>query len=180
MGKKRKQVATSEDPKKEEEWEPERPKRTLLGFKDGAIVEKKGDHPVFRNKDKVSAFGVKCCVSVAALKGKDLYLWMAKSPGGSSVKFLVHAGKFRAHNGRIETYWKSLKGSRPILTFSSNFNNEPRWMLLKEIITQIRALEKKKKAGRYAKKVEAKTKRKKHETSNQLEPDEFADMWKDE
>jgi len=27
-------------------------------------------------------------------KGKDLYLWMAKCPGGPSVKFLVSAGNF--------------------------------------------------------------------------------------
>lgn len=44
---------------------------------------------------------------------------------------------------------------------------------------QIRALDKKKKAGKYAKKVKAKTRRKMHELSNQLEPDEFADMWKE-
>ena len=44
---------------------------------------------------------------------------------------------------------------------------------------QIRALEKKKKAGKFAKKVKAKTRRKMHELSNPLEPDEFADMWKE-
>jgi len=44
---------------------------------------------------------------------------------------------------------------------------------------QIRALEKRKKAGKYAKKVKAKTRRKMHELSNPLEPDEFADMWKE-
>ncbi|XP_050870524.1 ribosome biogenesis protein BRX1 homolog 2 [Lathyrus oleraceus] len=44
---------------------------------------------------------------------------------------------------------------------------------------QIRALQKKKKAGTFAKKVKAKTRRKRHEMANPLEPDEFADMWKD-
>lgn len=44
---------------------------------------------------------------------------------------------------------------------------------------QIRALQKKKKAGKYAKKVKAKTRRKMHELSNPLEPNEFADMWKE-
>lgn len=41
-------------------------------------------------------------------------------------------------------------------------------------------MEKRKKAGKYAKKVKAKTRRKMHEQSNPLEPDEFADMWKEE
>uniref|UniRef100_A0A0A0LZ31 Brix domain-containing protein n=2 Tax=Cucumis sativus TaxID=3659 RepID=A0A0A0LZ31_CUCSA len=45
---------------------------------------------------------------------------------------------------------------------------------------QIRALEKKQKAGKYSKKVKAKTRRKMHELSNPLEPDEFADMWKEQ
>lgn len=44
---------------------------------------------------------------------------------------------------------------------------------------QIRALEKRQKAGKYAKKVKAKTRRKMHELSNPLEPDEFADMWRE-
>jgi len=42
---------------------------------------------------------------------------------------------------------------------------------------QVRAAEKRKKAGKYAKKIKAKQRRKMHELSNQLEPDEFADMW---
>ncbi|KAG8071247.1 hypothetical protein GUJ93_ZPchr0006g42997 [Zizania palustris] len=43
---------------------------------------------------------------------------------------------------------------------------------------QIRALEKRKKAGKYAKKVKAKGRRKMHEMENTLEPDEFAGLWK--
>jgi len=30
-----------------------------------------------------------------------------------------------------------LKGSRPLITFSSNFGKEPRWLLMKEMITQV-------------------------------------------
>jgi ribosome biogenesis protein BRX1 len=45
---------------------------------------------------------------------------------------------------------------------------------------QIRSLEKQKKAGKYAKKVKAKVRRKRHEMEHTLEPDEFADMWKGE
>ncbi|KAJ9563255.1 hypothetical protein OSB04_008415 [Centaurea solstitialis] len=44
---------------------------------------------------------------------------------------------------------------------------------------QIRSLEKRQKAGKYAKKVKAKTRRKMHEMTNPLEADEFADMWKE-
>jgi ribosome biogenesis protein BRX1 len=45
---------------------------------------------------------------------------------------------------------------------------------------QIRALEKRQKAGKYAKKVKAKVRRKMHEMENTLEPDEFAELWKGE
>lgn len=206
------------------------------------------------------------CLFFECRKGKDLYLWMAKCPNGPSVKFLVNA----VHTmEELKLTGNNLKGSRPILTFSSNFNQKPHWMLLKEMITQIfgtpkghrkskpyhdhififsivddhiwfrnyqisnpnsggqkldrgdlekmtlvevgprfclnpikvfdgsfggptlyenpfyvspnqiRSLEKRKKAGKYAKKVKAKTRRKMHEMSNPLEVDEFADMWKE-
>ncbi|CAA6675485.1 unnamed protein product [Spirodela intermedia] len=213
-------------------------------------------------------------------KQKDLYLWMAKCPMG-------HLSNSCAYHGRAEAHWKSFEGSRPILTFTTNFNKDPHWMLLKEMITQvrplylrppkdhrkskpfhdhvfafaivddhiwfrnyqmimvlvlfpafdsvldikwskfqivnqggieettlvevgprfclnpikifggsfggptlyenpfyispnqIRALEKKKKAGKYATKVKAKTRRKMHELENPLEPDEFADLWRE-
>jgi ribosome biogenesis protein BRX1 len=48
------------------------------------------------------------------------------------------------------------------------------------IIHQIRALEKRKKAGKYIHKVKAKSKRRDHLKANHLEPDEFADIWKGE
>ncbi|KAG6422080.1 hypothetical protein SASPL_118643 [Salvia splendens] len=43
----------------------------------------------------------------------------------------------------------------------------------------IRSMEKRQKAGKYAKKVKAKTRKKMHELENPLEVDEFADMWKE-
>ncbi|CAA6673808.1 unnamed protein product [Spirodela intermedia] len=216
------------------------------------------------------------CMFFECRKQKDLYLWMAKCPNGPSVKFLVNA----VHTmEELKLTGNHLKGSRPILTFTTNFNKDPHWMLLKEMITQIfetpkdhrkskpfhdhvfafaivddhiwfhvmvlvlfpafdsvldikwskfqivnqggieettlvevgprfclnpikifggsfggptlyenpfyispnqiRALEKKKKAGKYATKVKAKTRRKMHELENPLEPDEFADLWRE-
>lgn len=50
MGKKRKHAEASEAPK--EEVAQERPKRTLLGWKDG-VPEKQNSSPVFRNREKV-------------------------------------------------------------------------------------------------------------------------------
>jgi len=185
---------------------------------------------------------------------------MAKCPNGPSVKFLVNAVYTMEE---LKLTGNHLKGSRPILTFSNNFDKDAHWKLLKEMIiqifgtpkehrkskpyhdhvfvfsivddhiwfrnyqisdkgpredrekmtlievgprfclnpikifggsfggptlyenpffvspNQIRALEKRKKAGKFAKKVKAKTRRKMHELSNPLEPDEFADMWKE-
>eukprot|EP00268_Persea_americana_P069467 TRINITY_DN986_c1_g1_i4.p1 TRINITY_DN986_c1_g1~~TRINITY_DN986_c1_g1_i4.p1 ORF type:complete len:312 (-),score=65.29 TRINITY_DN986_c1_g1_i4:343-1278(-) len=206
------------------------------------------------------------CLFFECRKQKDLYLWMAKCPNGPSVKFLVNA----VHTmEELKLTGNHLKGSRPILTFSTNFDKQPHWRILKELMmqifqtpkdhrkskpyhdhvfvfsivddhiwfrnyqitvphketdkvdrggldnmtlvevgprfclnpikifggsfggptlyvnpyyvspNQIRALEKKKKAGKYAKKIKAKTKRKMHAAENQLEPNEFADLWKD-
>ncbi|KAL4198206.1 hypothetical protein AMTRI_Chr03g139040 [Amborella trichopoda] len=207
-----------------------------------------------------------CGLFFECRKQKDLYLWMAKCPNGPSVKFLVNA----VHTmEELKLTGNHLKCSRPILTFSTNFDMKPHWQLLKEMITQIfgtpkdhkktkpfydhvfafsilddhiwfrnyqisvphneidkvdrggldkmtlvevgprfclnpikifggsfggqtlyenplyispnqiRALGKRKKAGKYAKKIKAKKKRKMHEESNPLEPDEFAGIWKE-
>jgi ribosome biogenesis protein BRX1 len=59
---------------------------------------------------------------------------MVKSPGGPSVKFLVNA----VHTmEELKLTGNHLKGSRPLLTFSSNFENDAHWKLLKEMLTQI-------------------------------------------
>ncbi|CAH2053634.1 unnamed protein product [Thlaspi arvense] len=166
--------------------------------------------------------GSSSCLFFECRKHKDLYMWMVKSPSGPSVKFLVNA----VHTmEELKLTGNHLKGSRPLLTFSSNFDKDAHWKLLKEMLTQIsvphnetdkiarggldkmtlveifggsfggptlyenpfyvspnqiRALEKRNKAGKFAKKIKAKTRRKMHELSNPLEPDEFADMWKDD
>ncbi|VAH36438.1 unnamed protein product [Triticum turgidum subsp. durum] len=74
------------------------------------------------------------CLFFECRKQKDLYLWMVKSPAGPSVKFLVNA----VHTmEELRLTGNHLKGSRPLLTFSSNFDQQPHWKLLKEMITQI-------------------------------------------
>ncbi|KAL1564772.1 Ribosome biogenesis protein BRX1 2 [Salvia divinorum] len=315
MGKKRKHSETKvAENENKEEAAPERPKRTLFGFKTSPEDIKENDSsPFFRNKEKVlvtcsrrisfryrhlmlnlvdllphckkdnkvESKGSKgtdlnelvelrscsSCLFFECRKGKDLYLWMAKCPNGPSVKFLVNA----VHTmEELKLTGNHLKGSRPILTFSANFDKSPHWKLLKEMITQIfatpkdhrkskpyhdhvyvfsiaddhiwfrnyqistdhtgtaqklgrgdlenmtlievgprfclnpikifsgsfggptlyenpfyvspntiRSMEKRQKAGKYAKKVKAKTRKKMHELENPLEVDEFADMWKE-
>ncbi|KAJ9697067.1 hypothetical protein PVL29_009018 [Vitis rotundifolia] len=316
MGKKRKhsEANVAEPPKKDSDA-PERPKRTLLGWKNPTPTETKetvSSSPIFRNKEKVLVTcsrrisyryrhlmlsivsllphakkdnkveskeskgstlnelvelkNCSSCLFFECRKQKDLYLWMAKCPNGPSVKFMVDA----VHTmEELKLTGNHLKGSRPLLTFSTNFDKDPHWKLLKEMITQIfgtpkehrkakpyhdhvfafsladdhiwfrnyqisvphnesdkvdrggldkitlvevgprfclnpikifggsfggptlyenpfyispneiRAIKKRKQAGKYAKKVKAKTRRKMHELENPLEADEFADMWKE-
>ncbi|MBA0776848.1 hypothetical protein Gotri_011790 [Gossypium trilobum] len=240
MGKKRKHSETqTAEPTKKDEGAPERPTRTLLGWKDKEEPKQQtqsntDSSQFFRNKEKV----------------------------------MVTCSRLRTME-ELKLTGNHLKGSRPLLTFSSNFEKDAHWKLLKEMIiqifgtpkehrkskpyhdhvfvfsivndhiwfrnyqicvphnesdkmvrggldkmtlievgprfclnpikifagsfggptlyenpfyvspNQIRALEKKQKAGKYAKKVKAKTRRKMHELCNPLEPDEFADMWRD-
>ncbi|KAK6934288.1 Brix domain [Dillenia turbinata] len=311
MGKKRKhnESEAAEPAKQDDGFAPERPKRTLLGWKDKP-EEKGTDSQVFRNKEKVLVTcsrrinfryrhlmlnmvsllpnckkdnkvesketkgatlnelvelrNCSSCLFFECRKHQDLYLWMAKCPGGPSVKFLVKA----VHTmEELKLTGNHLKGSRPLLTFSNNFDKDPHWKLLKELLMQIfatpkdhrkakpyhdhvfvfsildnhiwfrnyqisvphneankvdrgglekmtlvevgprfclnpikifggsfggptlyenpfyvspnleRALKKKQKASKFAKKVKAKTRRKMHELSNHLEPDEFTDLW---
>ncbi|KAH1261127.1 Ribosome biogenesis protein BRX1 1 [Glycine max] len=78
---------------------------------------------------------LKNCSSCLFLrKQKDLYLWIAKCPNGPSVKFLVSA----VHTmEELKLTGNQLKGSRPILTFSANFEKDAHWKLLKEMLLQI-------------------------------------------
>ncbi|KAK6946746.1 Brix domain [Dillenia turbinata] len=298
MGKKRKhnESEASAPTKQDAEFAPDRPKRTLLGWKNKP-EEKETDSQVFRNKEKVLV----TCSRRINFRYRHLMLNMVsllphckkdnkvesketkgatlnelvelrncssclffESPHGPSVKFLVKA----VHTmEELKLTGNHLKGSRPILTFSSNFDKDPHWKLLKELLLQIfatpkdfrkakpyhdhvfvfsildnhiwfrnyqisiphteankvdrgglekmtlvevgprfclnpikifggsfggptlyenpfyvspnleRAMKKKQKASKFAKKVKAKTRRKMHELSNHLEPDEFADLW---
>ncbi|PSS16198.1 Ribosome biogenesis protein [Actinidia chinensis var. chinensis] len=78
--------------------------------------------------------GSSSCLFFECRKQKDLYLWMAKCPNGPSVKFLVNA----VHTmEELKLTGNHLKGSRPLLTFSTNFDKDPHWKLLKEMIEQI-------------------------------------------
>jgi len=67
-------------------------------------------------------------------KQQDLYLWMAKSPNGPSVKFLV----LNVHTmEEMKLTGNALKGSRPILSFDKAFGEQPHWVLIKELFVQI-------------------------------------------
>lgn len=67
-------------------------------------------------------------------KHKDLYMWMSKTPMGPSVKFLCENIHTMAE---VKLTGNCLKGSRPILNFDKNFDDQPHLKLLKELMTQI-------------------------------------------
>jgi len=63
-----------------------------------------------------------------------MYLWLAKTPTGPSVRFHVsnvHTMEELKFTGNF------LKGSRPIISFDKNFDNEPYLRLIKELLSQI-------------------------------------------
>ncbi|KAJ9697341.1 hypothetical protein PVL29_009238 [Vitis rotundifolia] len=157
MGKKRKhsEANVAELPKKDFDA-PERPKQTLLGWKDPTPTETKeteSSSPIFHNKE---LFSCSCRISYRIFilrilslphtkkynkvesnesKGATLnelielkncysylYLWMAKCPNGPSVKFMVDV----VHTmEELKLTRNHLKGSRPFLTFSTNFDKDP-------------------------------------------------------
>lgn len=78
--------------------------------------------------------GCTSCLFFECRKKKDLYLWMAKCPAGPSVKFLVKAVHTMAE---LKLTGNHLKGSRPVLTFSSTFDMHPHFQLVKELLKQV-------------------------------------------
>jgi ribosome biogenesis protein BRX1 len=68
-----------------------------------------------------------------ARKHQDLYLWASKTPNGPSAKLFIQ----NIHTmDELKMTGNCLKGSRPILSFDSAFDQSPHWSLLKELLTQ--------------------------------------------
>lgn len=69
-----------------------------------------------------------------ARKGKDLYAWMSKPPNGPTVKF--HLQNLHTMD-ELHFTGNCLKGSRPILSFDSAFDQQPHLVLIKELFLHI-------------------------------------------
>ncbi len=74
------------------------------------------------------------CIFFEARKTKDLYMWISKTPEGPSVKFHV----LNIHTmDELRLSGNCIKGSRPLLSFSADFESTPELILIKEMFTQI-------------------------------------------
>ncbi|KAF2755892.1 Brix-domain-containing protein [Pseudovirgaria hyperparasitica] len=69
-----------------------------------------------------------------ARKGKDLYVWMSKAPNGPTIKMHLYNLNTSAE---LHFTGNCLKGSRPILSFSSAFDTDPHLRVLKELFSHI-------------------------------------------
>ena len=87
-----------------------------------------------------------------ARKGKDLYIWISKAPNGPTVKMHLQNCMLDLYSSSLcsktdippvhttsELHFPGncLRGSRPILSFSSNFSTEPHLQIVKELFTHI-------------------------------------------
>ncbi|MBW0479272.1 hypothetical protein O181_018987 [Austropuccinia psidii MF-1] len=69
----------------------------------------------------------------------DLYLWASRCPNGPSIRFHV----VNVHTmDEMKMTGNCLKGSRPIVTFGKEFDDESHWKVCKEILTNIFAVPK--------------------------------------
>lgn len=67
-------------------------------------------------------------------KHKDLYIWMAKTPNGPTVKF--HCTNVHTM-AELKLSGNHLKGSRPLLSFSEAFDGQAHWQVMKEVLTHM-------------------------------------------
>lgn len=67
-------------------------------------------------------------------KKQDLYMWLSRTPAGPSAKFLVQ----NVHTmDELKLTGNSLRGSRPLLTFDSSFEDQVHLQLLKQIFITV-------------------------------------------
>lgn len=80
---------------------------------------------------------MKHCNKAMLFEGRrkqDLYIWFSNVPEGPSAKFLIE----NIHTmGELKLTGNCLKGTRPLLSFDTNFDQIPYLQLLKELFTQI-------------------------------------------
>ncbi|CAK9301166.1 unnamed protein product [Gordionus sp. m RMFG-2023] len=74
------------------------------------------------------------CIYLEMRKKRDLYMWISKIPNGPSIKFSVE----NIHTmEELKLAGNCLKGSRPILSFSSDFDKIPHLKLMKCVLTDV-------------------------------------------
>lgn len=66
-----------------------------------------------------------------ARKHQDLYMWLSKAPNGPTVKF--HVNNIHTMD-ELNFTGNCLKGSRPILSFDTSFDESPNNKLIKELL----------------------------------------------
>jgi ribosome biogenesis protein BRX1 len=67
-----------------------------------------------------------------ARKGKDLYAWISKPPNGPTLK--LHLQNLHTME-ELHFSGNCLRGSRPVLSFDANFDSQPHWRLIRELLT---------------------------------------------
>ncbi|OAV92944.1 hypothetical protein PTTG_02700 [Puccinia triticina 1-1 BBBD Race 1] len=74
-----------------------------------------------------------------ARRHSDLYLWATRCPNGPSIRFHV----VNVHTmDEMKMTGNCLKGSRPIVTFGKEFEDEAHWKVCKEVLTNVFAVPK--------------------------------------
>ena len=67
-------------------------------------------------------------------KKQDAFLWVSAQPHGPSIKFSIE----NMHTmEELKLTGNCLKGSRPLLAFNDEFDLEPHWKIMKELLIQV-------------------------------------------
>lgn len=74
------------------------------------------------------------CLFLEARKRQDLYLWVAKTPLGPSVK--LHLTNLHTMD-ELRLTGNAMLGSRPLLSFDASFDSEPHWRLIRALFTDV-------------------------------------------
>lgn len=74
------------------------------------------------------------CIYLEMHKKQDAFVWLSAQPHGPSVKFLVE----NVHTmEELKLTGNCLKGSRPLLAFGDEFDAQPEFKVVKELLVQI-------------------------------------------
>jgi len=73
------------------------------------------------------------CILFESRRKTDLFMWVGGVPRGPSAKFVVENVHTMAE---LKMTGNCLKGSRPLLSFSKDFDEDPHWSVIRELLSQ--------------------------------------------
>jgi len=107
--------------------------RTLMPHSKSDSKMHRKKEPMFVVNEIAEMKNCNKCILFESRRKTDLFVWVGGVPRGPSAKFAVENVHTMAE---LKMTGNCLKGSRPLLSFSKDFDESPHWSVVRELLSQ--------------------------------------------